>query len=321
MVAEHGGRMCPRLFVAAQSRRLASGISFAHAIADRERRVVAPTFCTASPGKECAMSASSQLKLAILAAGLLALTVGYSAAQYTPGQPNQPTTPARPAETSQPAAQSQSADVDRFLASCLAAKNQAEIEISQFAQERSQDPQVKQFAQEVIAEHRELSQKLQQIAGVPRMAQQPGRTAQQPDRNDRPGMDPSQPGNMAGQPRRTADTPDRQSSAVDQLIAIEKQITDRAADSFREKLQTEPAGKFDECYLSAQIASHMQLAAALDVIQSRTSGQLRQIAGEAKPTIERHLEKAEQLLAQKTGAANRRVGLEGSPAGLPDRIR
>jgi putative membrane protein len=271
----------------------------------------------------------------MLAAGLCGLFVAYSLAQ--PGQPGQPVeprqpgqidrptttpTPTRPGQPSQQPAYSQVpqvSDVDRFLASCLLAKNQAEIEISQFAQQRSQNPQVKQFAQDLINDHRQAVQKLQQITGTPAM----GRTNQSEidDRRVNQPQPPGTPGNVAGQPDRVAGaTNPPQGNAVDQLIAIDQQIVNRATSNLREKLQEKTAGDFDECYLAAQVACHMQMASALEVIERRASGQLRQIAAEAQPTVAQHLQKAEQLLAQQTGMANRRVGMDREPTQQPERI-
>jgi len=55
---------------------------------------------------------------------------------------------------------------DSQLASCLLVDNQNEIALAEFAQQRSQSNEVKQFAQQMVQDHKQMVSKLQQISGV-----------------------------------------------------------------------------------------------------------------------------------------------------------
>jgi predicted outer membrane protein len=245
------------------------------------------------------MSAAVRLKVGALAAGLsYLLVVGYAQAQQVQGeikpaqyadqdtgqalrdQPMQDQT-ARPQlghpnttyyRGSNAGAVSQ--ELDYYLANCLQIKNQAEIEANEFAQERADSTDVKQFAEQMVQDHRELGQRLAQAAGTS------GQTNQA-----------TAIGQSDAQRRTASDT----NPALNQLIEIDRQITARCSAMAREKLGQKSGAEFDECYVGSQIGAHMQMLAALEVISQQAGGDLRQVAQEAKTTVESHLKHAEQL--------------------------
>jgi predicted outer membrane protein len=202
----------------------------------------------------------------------------------------------------------QNEPVQRFLASCLLQKNKAEVELGQIAQQQAQNPQVKEFAQRMVQDHQQIVQKLQPLAGM-----QDARTGassqfdaqrQTADATRLPGS----PG--AGQPNRdvsrdltTDRATGRQNPALNELAQIERQITDRYFESVREDLQQKQGVEFDKCYLGSQIGGHMHMLAALEVIEQQGPDQLRQIAQQAQPKVQQHLEHAKQLMKQLEGSS------------------
>lgn len=233
------------------------------------------------------MGARSQNKWAQNKWGWLAL--GLCSCLVVPVAQAQQTTQLPPGQSSlrtERGESAQSEQVNRFLASCLAAKNQAEVEISQIAARQSKNEQVKEFAQKIVDDHTKLGQELQQLTGMQGGARQLGQ----------------QPSNQ-GTPQSSAQTAQSADSAITQLIAIEKQIVDRVKNEVREKLQQKSGAEFDQCFLGFQVMCHTQMQAALGVIKSETSGQLQQIAQEQEPKIEEHLKKAEELMEQAASAS------------------
>ena len=199
-----------------------------------------------------------------------ALAVGLSCLLVGIALAQQATLPGQPGVVTQPGTvATASPDVDRYLANCWAGHNKAEIEVSQIAQREAQDPKVKEFAQKMVQEHSELSRKLQPLASAQ-------------------GTGPASP-------------------TINQLIAIDKQITERTTDSFKQKLEEKSGAEFDQCYIGQQIGCHMQASAALDVISRQASGQIRQLASETKSKVDEHLKMAEQiakqLMERQTGQA------------------
>jgi predicted outer membrane protein len=267
------------------------------------------------------MSASLKLKGGVLAGALSCLVAGLAVAQQLqqppgtqprPGQPGQPGQ--RDRATTQPAQQGQqytaefrgtqttgapaSQEIENYLANCLLIKNKAEVELSQFAQQQAQNPEVKEFAQMLIKDHQQAIQKLQALAG----AQGAGTTSQRPNArqydtqttppaNERPG----QALNRNADQSLTTTRPGVQNDALNQLLELDRQITERSQEMVREELQAKSGPEFDYCFVGAQIGSHTHMLAALDVIGQRSQGELRQFVQEAKPVVQRHLDHAKQL--------------------------
>lgn len=299
------------------------------------------------------MSALLRVRVGAIAAGLSCLLLGPVAAQQdsqSPGQPNstQPraNTPNRAGqldgvqapqngqaiprretrtanyrgEGATSAAQGQ--EVENYLANCLLNHNKAEIELSQFAEQQAQNPEVKKFAQQLVKDHTQMVQKLEQLAGASGTARkatapsldsaarteterQPGDATRLPGSS---GTGPQTP--AAGATERNANDLNRNAneatarsaaggnSALHQLAGIEQKINDRCNQALREELQQKSGAEFDECFLGAQIAGHMHMLAALEVIPQETQGELKQVADEARPAVQKHLEHAKQLMTQ-----------------------
>jgi len=282
------------------------------------------------------MSASLRMKVGVFAAGLCCVIAAYAVAQRQeqvqerPGtgqldrpaaQIDRPATQQRQPYTAQfrgtQATAGQHQEVERYLASCLSIKNQAEIEANEFAEQQAQNPEVKQFAQQMVKDHQQLAQKLQQIpsfqVSAQRSSQTPGARgqfdAQQPtsDTTRSPGAQPGTGLNRNANQALTADQPAGQSGALKELLDIDRQITDRCWQMVREELQAKSGPEFDKCYLGTQIGGHTHMLAALEVIEQQAQGDLRQVAQEARPTVQQHLDHAKELLKQldasgRTGA-------------------
>ena len=92
--------------------------------------------------------------------------------------------------------------------------------------------------------------------------------------------------------------------ALHQLAQIEKQIGERCLQNAKEELQKKSGAEFDKCYVGMAIGAHMQAIAALEVIGEQTQGQLAQVAKQAQPKVQEHLEHAKQLAKQLEGQAS-----------------
>jgi predicted outer membrane protein len=244
------------------------------------------------------------------------------------------------------AAGGQGPAVDNFFASCLMKKNQGEIELAQLATQQSQNPQVKEFAQMLVKDHQKMGEQLQQIASTSGATSrssataletttsrtevgrtEPGRAANEATRPPgSPGTDTAAPGRGT---RETSDLENRtvtegatttarqggtQDGALMQVASIEEKIADRCHQAMREELQQKTGAEFDECFVGAQVGGHIQLLAALDVLSQESQGQLKQIADEAKPHVQQHLDQAKQLAKQLKGGSGRATAQRPSAA-------
>ena len=219
---------------------------------------------------------------------------------------------------SQARAGGESQEVERFYAACLLAKNQAEIELAQFAQQQAQNPQVKQFAQQMVQDHQRIAQQLQQVAGgqgdqsssrTNNATQSPGLSGQ----NDaqRQASDTTRLPGSSGAAQTESRTArgltatggsQEKSGTTAKLIQIDRKISERQSQAVREELQQKDGAEFDKAYVGTMIHAHMNMLAALETIEQQGLGQLAQVAQQAQPTVQQHLEHAKQLKEQLSGS-------------------
>ena len=203
------------------------------------------------------------------------------------------------------ASEGQKSEVEKYFATCLLKNNQAEIEISQFAAQQSQNPKVKEFAEELVKDHQQVVKKLQPIAGnaSAHSASNPSLDAAATNDSNRIATDttptPGSSGTNTAESLTAAHGSSNGNDALMQVAQIEEKINDRCNQALREELQQKTGAEFDAAFLGAQIAGHMHLLAALEVIPQESQGQLKQIAEEAKPTVQKHLDKAKELMKER----------------------
>lgn len=252
----------------------------------------------------------------------------------------------------------QGREVEQYLAGCLLADNQAEVQLSQFAQQRAKSNDVKEFAQMMVQDHQKMIQQLQQLSGTSSSA---GRSGGQSSSATESGQTSTTAGSSAGQSSGTssvAGTESRNSNAgtagssatdttgagssgtttgrsagagsssqpgggssvsslgaggatassaatgsgaVQQLMQIDRQIVERKTQQTREELQQKSGEEFDKGFVGTAISAHIHALAALEVIGQQSQGQLAQVAQQARPTVQQHLEHAKQLMKKLEG--------------------
>jgi predicted outer membrane protein len=172
------------------------------------------------------------------------------------------------------------------------AKNEAEVEFGEMAQRQAQNPQLKQFAQTMVQDHRQLVQQLQPLAGAPRETTRASASTSAAATSQIDAQRQAQRGQAVGQ-----------NEALNQRASIERQIGERCKEALREELQQKQGAEFDKCYIGSQVAGHMQMLAALEVLEQQGPDQINQIAQQARPKVQQHLEHAKQLMKQLEGTA------------------
>ena len=220
----------------------------------------------------------------------------------------------RPNSRSQAVIGGQNQEVEQFLAACLLAKNGAEVELSQFAEEQSQNPEVKKFAQMMIQDHQKMIQQLEQLAGsqgnASRQADRSNNAFSTDARNQRSGDS-----TVDSRTTRTNQSSPGSNAAIQQLAQIERQIVERQTQAIRDDLQQKSGVEFDKCFVGGAIVAHVNMIAALQVIEQQGQGQLAQAAKQARPVAEQHLEHAKQLMKQLESGVPTVGQTERRPAG------
>src|SRR4051794_13432067 len=138
------------------------------------------------------------------------------------------------------------------IAACLLDHNKAEVELAKLAVEHAKNDEVKQFAEQMVKDHSQMVDNLQQFVG-------------------------------------SHEPTDRRSQ-------IDRKINERCAQSMRQELESKSGHEFDAAYVGSQIAGHMQMLAAVEVLSDETSGELQSMAKDARPIVEKHLKQARELM-------------------------
>jgi predicted outer membrane protein len=90
---------------------------------------------------------------------------------------------------------------------------------------------------------------------------------------------------------------------VHELMQIDRQIVDRKTQATREELQQKSGVEFDKCFVGNAITAHVHAIAKLEVIGKQSPGKLGQVAQQAQPTVQQHLDHAKQLMKKLEGQA------------------
>jgi predicted outer membrane protein len=88
------------------------------------------------------------------------------------------------------------------------------------------------------------------------------------------------------------------SGVIHRLTSIDRQIVEQQAEATRQELQQKQGAEFDKAFVGTAINAHVHMNAALEVIGQQSQGQLAQVAQQAQPVVQQHLEHAKQLMEQ-----------------------
>jgi len=76
------------------------------------------------------------------------------------------------------------------------------------------------------------------------------------------------------------------------------QIAQRKTQMMKDELQQKQGAEFDKAYIGSAIPAHLHALAALEVLGQQSQGQLAQVAQQARPKVQQHLDHAKQLMQQ-----------------------
>jgi putative membrane protein len=206
---------------------------------------------------------------------------------------------------------------DRTLAALLLIGNQKEIALGRFGVARSQNPEVKQFAQQMVQDHGQFLSKLAQAAGARERA--PGAAeegagaaagkrdaARRPEANRTPGLDGAKDLARAdGAPRAEWQRFELGNSP---LVAFDREVAEQCLQSAEQFLGKQQGPEFDRWFVALQLVEHMGMRDKLKVAEKHATGELRQVIEQGLQTTEQHLQQAEQVmrqLAQASGTPQR----------------
>jgi hypothetical protein len=221
---------------------------------------------------------------------------------------------------------------DHFLASCIAIDNQEEVALSQWAQDKLQNAEAKEFAKMLVKDHSAFLAKLQRFApeatqehfltSTTSISQEVRATGQKEDRNpaarreerrreraenkakdDSAGDD--NPRDQANRKAKgtiqqvvaTTETNETGNLQVD-LMQLHREIAEQCLADTKEMLTAKSAEEFDACFIGLQIARHAAMKTKLTVCERHATGELKDLLSKATATTSDHLDHAQKLMKE-----------------------
>jgi predicted outer membrane protein len=213
---------------------------------------------------------------------LLAPFILLTAAAITASQESQPQKPRTDATPTTPelASTPEARKTDGVLAGWVMLGSNNEVALAQIAQQRAQDPEVKRFAQMMVDDHRQFSQRLQPFAAPA-------------------GFGGSTPGGMVGRESGAGEGRPREASATIEgaldHVALIQDLERQCLESARRELESKSGAEFDRCFMGMMIGGHMKANDQLVVFQRYASSPLENVFSEGQRKVSMHLDQAKEI--------------------------
>jgi predicted outer membrane protein len=247
------------------------------------------------------------LFLALLLVSLFAV---YAIAEPPAVTPDNPGNAAPTGENMTPEQKSQ--QWQQNVARCLLLGNQEQVLMGQFAAERAQSPEVKQFAQSMVKSHNEWIAKLQQYAPNTLTTEELGKRAYaiqqqlQSENTTMPAATDTE-GNM-----RKMMTTDGQ-HPMRMVAAMQQKMAENCLAYTQAELAQVDKDRFDHAYIGQQIFSHVATLAKLRTMAPYVSAELKPIIEQEEKDVRAQLDQAKnickqfetKMMSQKGGTENR----------------
>lgn len=201
-----------------------------------------------------------------------------------------------------------STQADAEIAAVKLAEHRNEVELAKFAQQKSQNEQVRQFAAKMIKDHGEAVTKLEKIAGRladdPRATADPSRSKDAPQKGVLPTNDPPGKANVqvqAGRDGVQVEVDGKAGRGALNWVAIHQQMAARCLASAKRELASKEGAEFDHCYIGMQIFAHQKMIDSDQVFASYVSGEHRETMETCMKTAQEHLREAKSLMETLAG--------------------
>jgi predicted outer membrane protein len=234
-----------------------------------------------------------------------------------------PTSPALESMPQQPlgAVTSQPGQLQSILIDILISGNRAEVALGELAQNKAQNPQVKEFAQQMIHDHGDLVNRLQglrqserqQLGGALPGGMTVPKNPAPPEGVQRQAVDQRSPAQQGMTPSASGQNAMGAGGTNVSLASVLGQFHQRMVDQTKKDLLDLQGAEFDQAYIFQQIGGHVAMAAMLETFKPYVSPQAQQLFPAALKTTQDHLAHAKQLKQQITPEVARKPGEGGTP--------
>jgi len=212
-------------------------------------------------------------------------------------------------------------NMDSTLVDMLAPGNQEEIALGRLAEQKSQNPMVKEFAQQMVQDHTKFLEQLRRFGNVSAGPAAPAEgAATEPAAPARPrtqGVDVQAGGVEVRTPAAATTRPPETAAAGStdsQILPIMHEVHQRCLASSQRYLQQKQGQQFDDAYVGMQIVEHMKMLDKLAVASEHASPELQQVLQQGAQTAQNHFQHAEKLMQQIAHGGAQGAQREQAPA-------
>jgi len=240
------------------------------------------------------------------------------------------------------------------FATMLAIKNAEEIELCKWALEKTQNDDVREFAQMLIDDHTKSLSKLQQFGpateytsfesgatptsttnrNTRREERQENREERREERRDQGQAGQDQPGQdqNAEKTRATTRREGEEETIETQVtrrttvaergqgstihLQVAQETARRCLEMTKEKLGGKEGADFDRCFIGGQIVGHVGMVAKMQAQQQFASNEYSQVLEEGIQAAQKHLKQAESIAQKLEGSS-----ADGAKTGTTTRTR
>lgn len=178
------------------------------------------------------------------------------------------------------------------LAACWALDNQEEVILAKFAQEKSKNTDVSNFAKMIAEEHQACLKKLSKYA--PEATREGYLVENQADQKNSRNESASDAVAITNQSA-TASGPTMQGIV---MIQLQREVAQQCISDSKKYLNSKDGEEFDKCFVGMQIAKHAAMHTKLVVLQRHTSDEMKQLITEGIQATDKHMKAAESLMAK-----------------------
>lgn len=212
--------------------------------------------------------------------------------------------------------QNEARNLDSEIVNCLLLGSQEEVALSRWALERSQHPQVKDFAQKMITDHQQVVEKLRRHASFQgtldsvaaaqavqqdRLTITTNRPVSPPDETGAPRVNPrnEQIAQQPGENRRVEAVVNANQN--DASLNLQRATAEECLKLTKEALAKHQGADFDKAFVGHQAGAHIGMLAKLNASQQHASPELRKVIEEGQAMTKRHQEHIDHLMADLKG--------------------
>lgn len=185
----------------------------------------------------------------------------------------------------------QAGNLNNEIAVWLILGNQEEVALAQFAEQRSQNPEVKRFAQQLIEHHQKTLAKIEQATPETADWKLQLRTGEA----DRSAASPQTGGVQQASAEVEVST---NNAAHHQSVQLAQQIKQECLNLTEQELSQQQGVDFDKAYIGQQVGAHVGMLAQLRGSKNFATGPLQQVISEGEQMTQKHLAEAKQIMSQ-----------------------